>query len=473
MSEQSTLSPRLAWRGERSLDQRTDSIRLRRSLSLLVMTLLAPGSAQLVAGSKRIGRIAMGTWLALVAVGLVVAVAGLINRGWLLTLGTNPTLLLVVRLLLPVLAVAWVLLLSDAWRLGDPLRLRRPHRAATVVLNTALCLVTAGALLFSAHLVAVHRDFILTVFNGSASSDPHDGRYNVLLLGGDSGKDRWGLRPDSINVASIDEQTGRTVLFSLPRNMEKVPFAEGSVMDEQFPDGFDCDGCYLNGVYTWAVDHAELWPRDVPDVGVQATREAVEGITGLGINYYAMVNMAGFTDLVDAVGGVEIDVETRITMGAIGKEVEGYIEPGLQRLDGFQALWYARSRVDADDYARMARQKCMMTAMLHQLSPSNVVLKVQDIASAGKRLLSTDIPASELDTFIELALKARSRPVSSVSFVPPKVLTYDPDFELVREMVDEALAKAEGTLEPSASQSPRKPRSADVRNTSDDLASSC
>jgi anionic cell wall polymer biosynthesis LytR-Cps2A-Psr (LCP) family protein len=105
------------------------------------------------------------------------------------------------------------------------------------------------------------------------------------------------------------------------------------------------------------------------------------------------------------VGGVEIDVETRITMGAIGKEVEGYIEPGLQRLDGFQALWYARSRVDADDYARMARQKCVMTAMLHQLSPSNVVLKVQDIASAGKRLLSTDIPASELDTFIELALK--------------------------------------------------------------------
>jgi hypothetical protein len=53
------------------------------------------------------------------------------------------------------------------------------------------------------------------------------------------------------------------------------------------------------------------------------------------------------------------------------------------------------------------------------------------------------------------------------------VLTYDPDFELVREMVDEALAKAEGTLEPSASQSPPQAQSADVRNTSDDLASSC
>jgi LCP family protein required for cell wall assembly len=473
MSEQFHLSSRLASQGERSLDRRVDLIRLRRSLSLLVMTLLAPGSAQLVAGSRRVGRMALATWLALVAVGVVVAVGGLIDRSWLLTLGTNPTLLLIVRLVLPVLAVAWVLLLSDAWRLGDPLRLRRPHRAATVGLNTALCMVTAGALLFSAHLVAVQRDFILTVFNASASSGPHDGRYNVLLLGGDSGEGRWGLRPDSINIASIDEQTGRTILFSLPRNMESVPFAEGSVMDEQFPDGFDCDGCYLNGVYTWALDHEELWPRDVADVGVQATKEAVEGITGLRINYYAMVNMAGFKDLVDAVGGVEVDVEKRITMGAIGKDVEGYIEPGLQRLDGHQALWYARSRVDDDDYARMARQKCVMTAMLHQLSPSNVVLKVQDIASAGKRLLTTDIPASELDTFIELALKARSRPVSSVSFVPPKVLTYDPDFEVVRDMVDVALAKAEGTIEPSVTEAPRKRKSPDARNSSDDLASSC
>lgn len=473
MSEQSSLSPRAGWRGERSLDQRADSIRLRRSLSLLVMTLLAPGSAQLVAGNKRVGRLALACWLALVAIVLVVAVGGLVDRTWLLTLGTNATLLLIVGLALPVLAVAWVLLLSDAWRLGDPLRLRRQHRAATVGLNTALCMVTAGALLFSAHLVAVQRDFILTVFNASAASDPHAGRYNVLLLGGDSGKDRWGLRPDSINIASIDEQTGRTVLFSLPRNMENVPFAEGGVMAQQFPDGFDCDGCYLNGVYTWALDHQELWPQDVADVGVEATKEAVEGVTGLRINYYAMVNMAGFTDLVDAVGGVQVDVEKRITMGAIGKEPEGYIEPGLQRLDGNQALWYARSRVDDDDYARMARQKCVMTAMLHQLSPSNVVLKVQDIASAGKRLLTTDIPASELDTFIELALKARSKPVSSVSFVPPKVLTYDPDFVLIRELVDEALAKAEGDLEPTAGDSPRKRRSASARNTSDDLASSC
>jgi LCP family protein required for cell wall assembly len=460
-------------KNEGALERRSDIVRLRRSLSLMLMTLLAPGSAQLVAGNRRVGRIAMRIWLTLVLAVLVLGVAGLVDRRWVLDLATNPTALLLARFLLVALAVAWIALLTDAWRLGDPLRLRRQHRLALVGVNTALCLVTGGGLLFSSHLVAVQRDFITTVFSDAPASDPHEGRYNVLLLGGDSGQDRWGLRPDSINVASIDEQTGRTVLFSLPRNLQNVPFAEGSVMAEQFPDGFDCQDCYLNGVYTWALDHEELWPGSVKDVGVQATTEAVEGVTGLDVNYYAMVNLAGFSDLVDAVGGVQIDVEKPIPIGGIGSDIQGYIEAGPQRLDGFHALWYARSRVEDDDYARMGRQKCMLTAMLQQLSPSTVVLRMQDIATAGKRLMVTDIPTSELDTFIDLALKARSQPVSSVSFVPPRIETSDPDFAVVREMVDVALAKADGTYEPPEETAPRKPRGTAARHTSEDLARTC
>jgi LCP family protein required for cell wall assembly len=477
-----------------ALERRSENVRLRRSATLLLMTLVAPGSAQLVAGNKRVGRIALRISIGLLALAVVLGLAGLVHRPWLLTLGTDTNLLLVARVALLLLAVAWIVLLTDAWRLGDPLRLRRQHRMAMVGMNTALCMVTGGALLFSAHLVAVQRDFITSVFTSADASDPHEGRYNVMLLGGDSGADRWGLRPDSISVASIDEDTGRTVIFSLPRNMQNVPFPEGSVMAEQFPDGFDCEDCYLNGVYTWALDHEELWPRRVDDVGLAATTEAVEGITGLDVNYYAMVNLAGFTDLVDAVGGVEIDVEKAIPIGGIGAPIDGYIDPGLQRLDGFEALWYARSRVEDDDYARMGRQKCVMNAMLQQLSPTTVVLKVQDIASAGKRLLETDIPASELDTFIDLALKAKSQPVSSVSFVPPRIQTSDPDYDLVRTMVDDALAKANGTYvrETTAADStdgsstagdstdgdstdgPRRERRGPAaRNHTDDLASTC
>jgi hypothetical protein len=122
----------------------------------------------------------------------------------------------------------------------------------------------------------------------------------------------------------------------------------------------------------------------------------------------------------------------------------------------------------------MGRQKCLLNAMLQQLSPATVVLRVQDIASAGKRLLETDIPAKELDTFVDLALKARNQPISSVSFVPPKVQTYDPDFDVVRSMVEEALAKADGSYQPPEIDGKRKPaRTAGARNSSDDLARAC
>src|SRR3546814_20069968 len=97
------------------------------------------------------------------------------------------------------------------------------------------------------------------MFSASEVSDSTHGRYNVLLMGGDSGAGRFGLRPDSLTVASIDQETGRTVLVGLPRNLQNFKFAKGSVMDEQFPDGFDCDECYLHGVSTWAKGNAQLF----------------------------------------------------------------------------------------------------------------------------------------------------------------------------------------------------------------------
>ena len=254
----------------------------------------------------------------------------------------------------------------------------------------------------------MQRDFIQTMFGSGDASGAHDGRYNVLLLGGDSGADRWGLRPDSITVASIDAETGRTVLVSLPRNMQNFPFAKGSVMHQQFPEGFDCEHCMLNGVNTWALDNKELFGKS-KNPGIDATISAVEGITGLKINYWAMVNLKGFRDLVDAVGGVTLNVRQRIPIGGLGSDVYDYIEPGKQKLTGFQTQWYARARDGSDDYSRMARQKCVMAAMLDQLDPTDVLKNFQKIAKASSAMVPTSIPASEVDRFIGLALKAKTR----------------------------------------------------------------
>jgi len=423
--------------------ERAARIRYRRALMLMTMTLVVPGSAQLVAGNRQLGRVAMRTWMVLLGVLVLSVPTGLVWHEYIFWAASDTALLNVLRFVLMALAVGWAALLVDAWRLGQPLSLSLPHRRTVVGLNGVLCFSVAGTLLFGAHLIGVQRNFILTMFSGSEVTSAHHGRFNVLLLGGDSGAGRWGLRPDSMTIASIDEETGRTVLVGLPRNMANFPFAKGSVMAKQFPKGFSCEGCYLNGVSTWAEDHPALFGKS-KHPGVDATVMAIEGITGLKINYWAMVNLQGFRDLVDAVGGVTLRVRQPIPVGGLGSDVTGYIKPGLRKLDGHDVLWFSRARDGSDDYSRMARQKCVMGAMLNQISPQTALTNFEAIANASSAMISTNIPASEVDRFISLALKARGQKVSTVSLVPPMVVTAHPDIPTIRGMVNTAVSRAEG-----------------------------
>ena len=446
----------------RPAGERATRIRFRRAVTLMMMTLLVPGSAQLVAGNKRVGRIALRVWMGAIMLGLVTVILAFFWTGFAIWVVANTGLLAVARLVLILVAIGWAALFIDAWRLGQPLSLGPRQRVAAVGFTGLLCFSVAGALLFGAHLVGVQRDFILTTFSGDEVKGAHDGRFNVLLLGGDSGVGRWGLRPDSITLASIDAETGKTVLIGLPRNMANVPFADGSVMDEQFPRGFRCDGCYINGVSTWAGDHTQLFGKS-KHPGVDATVSAVEGVTGLKVNYWAMVNLKGFAQLVDAMGGVTLKVRQPIPVGGLGSDVTGYIKAGKRKLDGRETLWFARARDGSDDYSRMARQKCVMNALVTQVSPQVAVRNFQDIAKAGSDMISTNLPARELDTFMSLALKAKSQPIATVSLVPPMINTGDPDFGLIRDKVTEAIDKAEGNASASESKTAKKQKKK-VRN---------
>ncbi len=435
---------RAAGRTPNPVQRQSGRVRFRRALTLLLMTLVLPGSAQLVAGNAKVGRVALRIWLFLLGCLGVLVLFAWLWPGVLASLAFNTFVLGLIRAVLIGCALGWAVLFIDAWRLGDPLGLEQRQRLTVFGLNGVLCFAVSGALLFGSHLVSVHRSFISDVFGASHVSSADAGRYNVLLLGGDAGKTRWGMRPDSITVASVDAETGRTVLIGLPRNLMNVPFPEGTPMHKAFPDGYDCGTeCLLNAVYTWAVDHKDQFPKGVGDVGVWATTKTVEEITGLKINYYAMVDLHGFEELVDAVGGVTITVPERLPIGGGGGPILGWIEPGRQHLNGHEALWFARSRATTDDYSRMARQKCVMSAMLSQLSPTRVVTRFTAIADAGKQVVTTDIPASQLDTFVDLARKARTHPVSTVSLVPPQVSTADPDFDQIRTMIDDAIDRAE------------------------------
>lgn len=426
-----------------STAERAARVRFRRAIALMMMTLVLPGSAQLVAGNARVGRIALRIWFGLLLLAAGLVVVSLVDNDFAVHSATDPTRLQLLRLVLTGLAVGWAYLFLDAWRIGQPLSLLLPHRRAVLGINGVLCLSVAGALLFSAHTVGVVRGALVSMSSSGDASDATDGRYNVLLLGGDAGAGRTGLRPDSLTVASIDAETGRTVLVGLPRNMSSFPFPEGSIMAEQFPQGWDCDDCYLNALATWATDHEQLF-QGHENPGVEATIEGVEGITGLDISYWAMVDLRGFRELVDAVGGVTLNVRDRIPVGLPHDDFYTHIEPGVQKLDGFETLWFARARYDSDDYSRMARQKCVMGAMLEQLSPTDVLTRFSDLAKAGSAMVSTSIPSGEVGRFVSLALKAKSQKISTVSLVPPAISTGNPDIDKVHRMVQRAIDRAEG-----------------------------
>jgi LCP family protein required for cell wall assembly len=434
----------------RSADDRAESVRWRRAVTLMLMTLVLPGSAQLVAGNRRVGRWVLRIWAASVLLVLLVVGLSMLNHGVVFWMASNTYLLGFARILLIALAIAWALLLVDAWRLGEPLSLRRNHRLAAAGLNGLICLGLAAVLLFSAHLVAIQRSLIISLSGDGIVTGAHDGRFNVLLLGGDAGVGRWGLRPDSITLASIDARTGRTVLIGLPRNMANVPFAKGSVMHKQFPHGFRCDDCYLNAISTWAEDHKQLFGKS-KHPGVDATISAVEGVTGLEVNYWAMVNLRGFQDLVDAMGGVVLNVRSPIPVGGLGDDVTGYIKPGKRRLNGHDALWFARAREGSDDYSRMARQKCVLNAIVTQISPQTAVRNFSKLAKASSQLIATNLPAGEFDRFMSLALKAKQEPISTLSLVPPLVNTGNPDFALIRDKVASTIDHAEAKSDSSKS----------------------
>ena len=430
-----------------------DGTRARRAWTLLLSTLVVPGSAQLVAGRRAVGRAALKVdvvvWAA-AALALLSLVLWRTPLVWFLT-NSFTSLLLIAGLV--ALAVGWALLFFDTLRLVRPGLLVQRTRRAVAAATVALMLVTSGGLAWSAYLLSVTRGAVSDVFGGGLPFRPADGRYNILLMGTDSGEDRSGRRPDSMTVLSVDADSGRTVTVSLPRNLQNAPFPSDSPLADVYPEGFNCgDECILNALYTDVTNnHAELYP-DAADPGAEAMKDAASGVLGIEVQAYAIVEMNGFEQLVDALGGITIDVGGRVPIGGgtdlvtgLPNEIFGYIEPGVQRLDGYHALWYARSREGATDYDRQARQRCVQAAMLKQLNPVNVLTRFEDLANSGTQVVETDIPQSQIGSFVDVALKAKEHELVQYAAGPPyydpSFPTY-PDFDLLHEDLDRVLEEA-------------------------------
>ena len=145
-------------------------------------------------------------------------------------------------------------------------------------------------------------------------------------------------------------------------------------------------------------------------------------------------------------------------------------EPGGQRLDpagpnqhldGYKALWYARSRWSTDDYDRMRRQRCVIGAVVQQADPAQVALAFPQIAAAAKNNITTGIPLSDLAAWVDLAQKVKKAGMRSLPFTTNVIDPADPDIAAMRGMVAEAInPPPQPSSAPSAAPSPRRPRRA-------------
>ncbi|WP_396452119.1 LCP family protein [Actinomadura sp.] len=417
-----------------------------RALALTLASALVWGVAHFVTGRRIAGSLLLALYVAIAA---AVAAAATVYRSDLLHLAVQPDVLQRLSAALVALGLVWVLVVIRSYQILRPLRMSISAKTLGAAAVAVMCFAVGVPVAWSAHSTYVYRDALTSIFrtgteNGKKvdTEDPFNGqaRVNILLLGGDSAADRTGVRTDSMTLASVDTETGDTVLLSLPRNLERFPMPPGPARD-RFPYGFTGDGPLNPGLLNEVYEYAEQHPDVVPGVpknrrGPELLKATIAGILGLRVDYYILVDMFGFADIVDAMGGVKINVTEPIPYGLEG----AVLQPGYRTLDGKEALWYGRSRTNSSDYVRMGRQKCLMRAIAEQADPQTVLTSFDKLAAAAKRTLSTDIPQELLPALVKLSNKVKNgAEIRSLQFVPPLIYTGNPDFKLIRKLASEAV----------------------------------
>jgi len=441
-------------------DSARSQLRTKRILGWSVLlNLVLPGLASLLLGRRWVGAkliAALGITWSLGWFGLLgyLAWSGLNNHQLFFTLITSDSFLLSCQvalagnLIFAIFAGAHGIYATGKSNFG---------KAGKGLLAAVLALVTAAQVATYATAVSYiqsQRDLIHQVFAiggadtayaatrtgsaaaGVAAATP---RVNILLLGGDAGKDRWGLRPDSISILSVNAKTGKTVIFGIPRNMQKVPFAPYSPLWKAFPHGYNCgEKCLINALYTYANGHPKLYAGarykgKVP--GVEATREAAEGVLGMRIPFVITTDMSHFKELVDSVGGLTICVPKK----TLAQDLKTVFPKGCQHMNGAHVLLYSRTRYDADDYHRMLKQRLIEKAIIQQVSPIELVMNYQKIARSAGQYVSTNIPAAKLGFLLNLGLKAKGRYVQNVEMSPPRFNMIKPNFKAIQALVQRTL----------------------------------
>lgn len=252
-----------------------------------------------------------------------------------------------------------------------------------------------------------------------------DGKFDLLLLGSDAGSDRWSRRMDVMLLVEVDVATGRVAMFGFPRNMVNVPLPPGAARNAS-PCG--CFQKLLNEVYTDATFYyPELWPGEGSVSGIAAVRATISELTQRPIDAVLVADLWGVIKVVDAMGGIDMNVTEPVYDNNYPDPVLGSIQlrigTGQQRLNGRLALAYARSRHQDSDYGRMRRQQALLLAIRDQLGAATI-LNAPALAAAAKGYVWTDLPRSSLPNLVDLFSRAATAQVRLYRFAPSAYPAY-------------------------------------------------
>lgn len=467
------MNPAIPSPGPGTIHEGSRTGAFRRALGWTTLAAIAPGLGLLPTRRRGIGLGIFGAWvIGLASVSLLLWT----NLSGLASVAVRPGMLRIVGIGAVAAALFLSSLIAATHTLTRPSRPSTLQRSLGAVWVAVLSFAVSAPLVVGAGYARNQASLVDGVFRTDSRSQTRPDtalfqdkpRLNILLLGADSTAIRNehgdGVRTDTIMVASIDTATGDTSLFQIPRNMARMPFPEGGPLAGAYPDGFyggnaDNAEYFANAVYqNVPAQHPELFTgTDYP--GADALKLGVGAALGLEIDYFMMVNIDGLTKLIDAMGGVQLNVNSRIPVAgdSEGRASTGWIEPGPDKLlNGYYAMWYARSRKGSTDYNRMGRQTCVVKAVIDQADPATMLTRYEAIARASKDMIMTDIPQDVLSPLVALTLRVKEGHVRRVLFIHGKdgFETTDPDFMMMRQRVQKTLEEAKAAPAPKKKTAP-------------------
>lgn len=434
------------------------------SMLLTVASAIIPGSGLIAVRRRVVGGIFLVLGLVVIGFAIWAATAG---QTTVLHWAVEPGALIWIAVGIIAVGLLWLGSMVTTQISTAPRPLRNSERVAGVALVGVLGFAVMAPMVVAAQYATTTRDLVNTVFASNTAksatavnpskitaADPWQGkdRVNILLLGGDGGADRTGVRTDTMILASIDTRTGNTVLLSLPRNLMRVPLPPGTALSKAYNGTFYDPGpegnWMLNAMYLEVPqNHPEVYKgSDHPAADVM--KVTIGYILGVKVDYFALVNLDGFKKLVDALGGITVNINYPIPVGGdtdANIAPDRYLQPGKNvHLDGGDALWYARGRyhVVGGDYARMDRQRCFIGAVVNQADPARVLTRYKELAATSKQIVSTDIPAKLLPALVDLAMKIKDAKVTSAVFDSSVTFYRHPDYPKIKRLAQAAIAKS-------------------------------